>query len=484
MFLKGNIIYNIIPNKSNLFSSSFVVPPHCAQTDVILNAAKRRQNMLYIFKISNLCHFKLLTPLLFLMLIMSGSGCSSLQSSENSSDRITGPKNLFNIPAQIVTDSSIHSIQFHRAGNPYSAPILNLDSNDQLLLRFEHLSIESKQFQVSLSHHNPDWNRSGLPPEQFMNGFFNLTFGSGEVSSNTRPNYRQYSFTFPSEQFQITKSGNYLLKVEDADTGFIVMNLPFFVTENAGSITSSVEELSRQNLRRVERPVSQFSLPDFVDQPQFDLEFYFAQNEFWGRAKQADELDFSAPDHVQFELSTNDAFISDYEFRALSLNDLSQRDNNVVEAFPSEIPPRLILRDDAAGFGASGSINLAQMGPYGNPDMSLRAGYADVVFRFDTDEALDSTQSIHLLGDFNNWSLNSSNKLQFDDQVGRWTTNQIIKKGSYKYKYVLVDGNEIDDLYFDQNFVDNRQQYHAFVYMRDSKNFYYRLLQVQSFFPE
>ncbi len=444
LFLRGNIIYKIVKNNS----------------------------------------LKRLLSIFCLMLLASVYACTSLQSSENDRNRSSGPVNLFNIPAQIVADSSIHSIQFHRAGNPSSAPILNLDSNDQLLLQFEHLSIESQQFQVSLTHHNPDWSRSGLPPERFMDGFYNITLNSGEVSQNTRPTYRQYSFSFPTEQFQITKSGNYLLKIEDGDTGFVVLTLPFFVSENAGSITSSVEELSRQNLRRVERPVSRFSLPDFVEQPQFDLEFYYAQNRFWGRTKEADELDFSAPDQVQFELSTQDAFIGDYEFRTLSLNDLSQRDNEVVEAFPSEIPPRLILRDDAEGFGSSGAINLARLGPFGNPDMSLRAGYANAVFRFDMESSLDSSESVHLLGDFNNWSLNSSNELHFDQQTGRWKTNQIIKKGTYKYKYVLFDGDEIDDLYFDQNFANNRQQYHAFVYMRDSKNFYHRLLQVQTFFSE
>jgi hypothetical protein len=129
-------------------------------------------------------------------------------------------------------------------------------------------------------------------------------------------------------------------------------------------------------------------------------------------------------------------------------------------------------------------MNLAQLGPFGNPDMSLRAGYADVVFRFDMDTSIDSTESVHLLGDFNNWSVNRSNELQFDDNTGRWATDQIIKKGTYKYKYVLFDGDEIDDLYFDERFTDNRQQYHAFVYMRDPQNFYYRLLQVQTFFSD
>lgn len=386
----------------------------------------------------------------------------------------------------MIAGDSIRSIQFHRVGNPTSAPILNLDENNQLILRFESLWRESKSYRVSLSHHNPDWSRSSLAPERFMDGFQTIPLNNTQVSSNHRPSYRQYSFIFPTEQFRITKSGNYLLTVEDTDTGYLVLSLPFFVSENAGSISSSVEEISvpRQNLRRMHRPVSRYLLPDFVEQPQFDLEFYFAQNRFWGRTRQAGEIDFSDPNHVQFEVSQQDAFIGDYEFNLLTLDRLSQGDNNVVEAYPGEVPPRLVLRDDAEGFAASHQINLSRLGPFGAPDMNLNAGYANVVFRFDLESPPDSTASVHLLGDFNNWSVNRNNRLTYDEQTGRWETNAIIKQGDYKYKYVLVENEEIEDLYFDDQFINNRQQYHAFVYMRDSDDFYYRLLQVQTFFSE
>lgn len=319
-----------------------------------------------------------------------------------------------------------------------------------------------------------------------MDGFQTMPLNNTQVSSNSRPSYRQFLFAFPKEQFRITKSGNYLLKIEDTDTGDLVLSLPFFVSENAGSISSSIEEMAvpRQNLRRMHRPVSRYLLPDFVEQPQFDLEFYFAQNRFWGRTRQANELDFSAPGLVQFEVAQNSAFIGDYEFNLLTLDRLSQSDNNVVEAYPDEVPPRLILRDDAEGFAASRSINLSRLGPFGAPDMSLNAGYANVVFRFDLESPPDSAASVHLLGDFNNWSVNRSNRLSYDEKAGLWQASAVIKQGEYKYKYVLVEDEEVKDLYFDDQFLHNRQQYHAFVYMRDSGEFYYRLLQVQTFFSE
>lgn len=426
---------------------------------------------------------------LFLAVIfMTQTGCSlfkSGQSSDRPNHMSTLPSNLFNIPAQIIADESIRSIQLHRVGNPSSPSVLNLGSNDKLLLQFDQLGAESNQFRISITHHNPDWSRSGLPVENYIDGFYEIRLNGGQISSNKRPIYRQYSFEFPTAQFRITKSGNYLLKVENTDTGYLVFSIPFFVSENAGSIVSSVEELSvpRQDLRRLQRPVCRYILPDFVDQPQFDLEFYFVQNRFWGRSRQADEVDFSGPDHVQFELSRDEAFIGDYEFRNLSLDQLSLRDNDVEEAFLSEIPPKLVLFDDAEGFSRTVS-NSNIFGRLGRPDMNLNAGYANVVFRFDFEPLLDRAASVHLLGDFNNWSVSSNNKLVFDEETSRWQTSLVIKKGNYNYKYVVVDDAKIDDLYFDDLFRNDPQQYQAFVYMRDSKEFYYRLLQVQTFFSE
>lgn len=427
----------------------------------------------------------ILIPVVILLAICGCAYFETSQSNGNGNDQTSQPDNLFNIPSQIIADESVRSIRFHRVGNPTSAPVLNLDGSEQLQLQFEKLGIESNQFRISVSHHNPDWSRSGLPPERFINGFYENLLSGGQVSRNNRPTYRQYSFIFPNEQFRITKSGNYMLKVEDADTGYLVFSIPFFVSENAASAVSSIEEFSgvRERLRTFHRPVTRYSLPDFVDQPQFDLEFYFVQNRFWGRSRKADELDFSAPDHVQFELSRSRSFLGDYEFRRLTLDRLSQSDNSVIEAFPEEIPPRLILRDDEEGFGNSISAENV-FSPFGDPDMSLNSGYANTVFRFDIENQPDSSASIHLLGDFNNWSVNSNNRLEYDEDTGLWTTSVVLKKGSYKYKYVVVKDEAIDDLYYDELFTDNRQQYHAFVYMRDSREFYYRLLQVQSFFSE
>lgn len=421
---------------------------------------------------------------LFCFFLAAGAGCKLSESSDGIRRAAAGPgpAGMFNVPGQIFNTGQVHSIQFFRKGNPESPPMLSLTGPGQLRLQFETLQFDSRQFRVSFSHHNPDWSRSSLPPEFFSDGIPTRFITGGQPSRNQRPYYRQFTFDFPGEGFSFTRSGNYMLRVEDQDNGHVLFTLPFFVYENEGAVVSRTEEITapRQNLRITHQPSGRYRLPDFVEQPQFDLEFYFVQNRFWGRSRQADELDFSDENESGFILSRENSFTGDYEFLALPLGELSQSNPKILDVDLGSIPPEITLRDDAQGFSASG--NAAGYGPFGRPDMDLAAQYANVIFNFQPDAQIPENGEIYLVGDFNNWSIQSANRLSYNTGAGRWQTEALIKQGGYRYKYVLFEDNQIQDLYFDDRFSRSRQEYHAFVYMRDTQRFYYRLLQVHQFY--
>ena len=429
-------------------------------------------------------YYKLFSILLVSLLIW---GCGSSDSSRSLSQQFApsaGPQNSFSVPGQIVLSDLVYSIQLTRQSGSNTAPILRLNSNDKLRLSFDMLQFDSRGIRVSFTHHNPDWSRSNLAQDFFMEGFHRLNLDAGRVSSTQRPAYRNYQYDFPNDDIRFLVSGNFMLRVEDADTGSLLFSVPFFVTENAGDIASSVQSVitARSDYRNAHYPRSRFELPDFVEMPQFNLEFYYVQNQFWGRKIRARELDTSNEGEVLFELRRQEPFNGDYEFMHLSLNNLSLSAPNIMEFEPTRIPPMVVLRDDAQGFAASrGRISGNR---FGNPNRSLSAQYADVHFRFDPADEYSEPSSIYLVGDFNNWSLQSNYELDYNSETGRWQANGIIKEGSYAYKYVLIEDNRINDLAMDDSFVRTRQEYHAFVYYRDPDRFYYRLLQTNNFFKE
>jgi hypothetical protein len=396
----------------------------------------------------------------------------------------SGIQNAFNPPGQITLSENVHSIQLYRKSSTSAAPIIKLNSSEQLQLKFETLGFGSRQFQVRFTHHNPDWSDSGLAPDLFMDGFQTDYISGGQASREAQPSYRQFSFDFPNQDFTFTFSGNYMLHVEDSNNGNLLFAIPFFIYENEGSVISGVETqvTPRRNLRSSHRTISRYYLPEEITQPQFDLEFYFVQNRFWGRMKRAVELDFSAPNHVLFETSSRNTFIGDYEFRRLSFRDITQTEQQISEIDLSSTLPLIILNDDVEGF--SEIHTLSSTGRVGAPDYSLNARYANVVFRFDHQQNLSENAEIYLVGDFNQWAIQSGNRLNYSESLDRWETSAIVKAGSYHYKYVVFENNRIDDLIFDDRFSTGRQEYHAMVYKRDQSTRVYRLLQINHFFAD
>ena len=443
-----------------------------------------------IFHEHNITYCKRILPVLvpvFLFVLIQACGSFQIENGKKSHviHQETTPQNLFNVSGQIITDQQIRSVQLFKNNNPNSAPFLELNSNDKLQLRFDYLNVSSKQFVITFSHHNIDWSSSSLAPNDITEGIRRIYLDAGIVNNSNRPIYRSYSAVLPNEQVSFLRSGNYMLRVVDADTGFLVMALPFFIFENEGSIESSVQFLQspRQNLRALHRPVNRYKIPESVEQPQFDLLFRIVQNQFWGRAKTPGEVDFSNPGSVMFEMEQKHAFVADYYFHPLFVSDVSLSNPRVIDLFPEEIPPRIVLKDDTANLANLSGRTLPNSA-FGLPDRNSDSEYLNIVYSLDAEDSPEAGDSVFLVGDFTGWAIRSENRLTYNEDTKRWQSSAIVKEGEYKYKYVMVKENEIDDLIYDPLFERTKQEYHVFVYLQDKNKFYDRLLQVNTVIAE
>lgn len=390
--------------------------------------------------------------------------------------------NAFTIPDQRISSPDLYSLQLHRRNAERSAPVIRLGSSDQLSLRFDLIETGARQFRIRITHHDPDWSRSILAPEMYMDGFAEAFFGGGRASSSQRPSFRHYEYHFPNNRISFETSGNYMLHVEDFQTGDHLFSLPFFVHENQGEIISSYDTIfaPRRDLRILHQTNSRFIYPEFVEFPQFDLEFYFIQNQFWGRTRKADHFDVATPGSVYYEVSRNRSFIGDYEFRLLEIPELTLRGPRILDYQPGFVPPRLILNADVQGF--TSGPHAIPGARFGSPVSDLGARYGDVYFSFDPEQTIGENQEIFLVGDFNNWTIDDRNRLQYDETDNYWTVNTFIKEGSYAYKYVLVEDGNIFDLALDDTFTRSQQEYITFVYYQDPVYRHYRLLQTNTFY--
>lgn len=404
------------------------------------------------------------------------SGPSGEQPSSSSEIHLGG---AFALDQQKAPPNDIQSIQLHPKDQPGQAPIIKLNSSQKLLLSFDYLGTQNRQFRVTVDHYDKNWNRSGIGPNTFLDSFSETTIQSSKISFGQRPSYHHVEFSFPDNELQPAVSGNYLISVYSTDENDLLFSMPFFVTENKGEIETVVERLfaQRNDGRPLDQLFSTYNYPDFVEYPQFDLSMSFVQNQFWGRTKQVEFLDTITPGKLRGYIERDNAFVGNYEFKHLNLQYFDVDERQILEYQPGVTPPKIILRRDIQNLDTNPTWSEAAFN-IGVPDDDRNSSYAEVEFRLQTDDSIPSTSDIYVVGHFNNWMINDLNQMSFDSDKQMWTGRALIKQGLYAYKYVIVEDKQVDDLALDQGFLSAQQEYLTFIYFKDPDKNFYRLLKV------
>lgn len=410
------------------------------------------------------------------------SGCSasiSTTSNERSEEQYVS---RMLVPNQLPAPATVKSIQLYRKGSNGTPPIIELGSSQKLILSFDELTDLSGQFRITFSHYDRNWNSSNIPQDWYLDGMNELIINGGTKNQRSTPDYFHYETEFPSNRLKFKISGNYMLHVVDFSTGVRLFSMPFYITENAGEMRSWVETKYNAGPRgeAIDRPFSEFSYPNFVEFPEFDLSFYFVQNRFWGDAKRSASFDFSEEGQTQFHLSEENAFPSNFDLIGLRLDDFSVDGEQVIDWLPGENPPEVILREDILNFTSSPSERYGRR--FSAPNRSEDARYANVRFRFQDGGQFSASRGIYLVGNFNQWLLSEKYKLSYNENSGYWETHVLMKQGYYTYKYAMQgDNGEIDDLSLSDTITRQNQEYTGFVYFQDPEYRYHRLLQAQTF---
>ena len=388
---------------------------------------------------------------------------------------------VFTVPGQIAPHSDIKSIQFYNASNTQSAPIIELRSGERLELRFDAITDNSEQYRLEFSHHDKDWRQSILLPENYLSGQQQIFITGGRRNLLNRPRYFSYSTQFPDQNFSFIVSGNYMLHVYDNNTNEELFSLPFFIKENEGNIRSNVEKLYNRGARgRAQHQLfSEYDYPDFIQFPQFDLKFAFAQNQLWGTTQYPSIFSTIGNGEIEFHQSRDEAYPADFEFNSVDLTRLELDGINILDYDQTTFPPKVRLLEDVQNF-ASDTIRTIQ-NRFGRIDGSRDAKYVDAEFSFVPRQAYSPLRDYYLVGDFNQWTIQPEMKLTYDSLSGWWGTTYRLKQGTYSYKYISIDKGRVAFTSTEDGFNRRRQEYHSFVYYFDPNRQIDRLLQINSF---
>ena len=133
-----------------------------------------------------------------------------------------------------VYDSNIKSVKFSHPEFDFSMPILELNSDNILILSFDDLRGDYRNYKYTIELCDAWWIPVDLIQSEYISGFFEYDIVDYRFSGNTRIPYVHYSLVFPDENLKPKKSGNYIMKVWSDDSGenVIAFTKRFYVLDS------------------------------------------------------------------------------------------------------------------------------------------------------------------------------------------------------------------------------------------------------------
>ena len=252
----------------------------------------------------------------------------------------------FSLRAQTPAVDSIYSeniktVILGKQGVEMSLPIIQLGSNERLMLRFDELGNNSNYYRYRIDHCTHDWQISDISVSDYMDGFEDGAIDNQQFSFTTIEHYTNYWQTIPNDMSSFAASGNYLLTVYlQSDPDSIVFTRRFKVFEpltvveaTVGRVQGSVGLMENQNLSVKVNPLE----GNYFINPDAYMFVYAEQN---GRTDLTRllPLESMSGNTLNYRWKKENVFPGGNEFRFFDFSNLQIAMNNVwkIEYFGGE----------------------------------------------------------------------------------------------------------------------------------------------------
>ena len=392
---------------------------------------------------------------------------------------------VFSAYAQVdekIEPNYIKTIQFLGNSAFSQLPIIKL--GERLELSFDAINGNEEDYYYKITHYDFDWTPSDFSKGEYLDGFDEVRIETYENSYNTLQIYSHYTLSIPNRETRgIRKSGNYLLEIHNDDNE-LVFSRKFMVIENYASVQVDIKR-SRDIKYIHEKQVVQFIVDSpnlLITNPKQNIHTVVLQNSNLKRAITNLKPQYTIGTQLIYRYDKEASFWGGNEFLAYDNKDVRSASNGIRSVELSDIYENYLYS------------NISRKDrPYTyNPDINgnfvvrnidvvnsdIEAEYVRMHFNLMYYEDIGDKE-LHIYGNFNNWTIDGSTYMEYDQKGDSFKNTRLFKQGFYNYKYVLVnrDGS-IDEGALSGNFWQTENEYTVIVYYRDLGARYDRIIGV------
>ncbi|WP_455423580.1 type IX secretion system plug protein [Aestuariivivens marinum] len=374
----------------------------------------------------------------------------------------------------------IKTINFKGNTPESQLPVLRL--GEYLVLEFDALNGNEDDYYYKIKHYNFDWTPSNLVQSEYMDGFDNQRIRNYENSLNTYQIYSHYKLTIPNNQTRGLKvSGNYLISIYD-NYGDLVFSRKFMIYEDNANVGITLKRSRNieyiEEKQRVEIVISPKNMQ--LNNPKQTVNTLIVQNNNLSTAINNLKPQYTIGNQLIYRYDMESSFWGGNEYLFFENKDVRAANTGVQSIALEDIYHNYLFtnferasRPYTYNPDINGNYLVTNLDA---EDSSIEADYVWVHFSL-LPNVTFKNKDIHIYGNFNNYAIEESTKLTFNDYTNRYHCTLLLKQGFYNYKYVAInDDGTIDEGLISGNFYQTENNYKVLVYYRDLGARYDRII--------
>lgn len=389
-----------------------------------------------------------------------------------------------------VFSDEIKSVTIYREGNVLSNPVIELGSDVRLLLKFDDLAEDVKDYSYTVIHCDADWNESYIQQNEYLSGFPDNPLTDYAMSFNTTMKFVNYQLSIPNEDCGLKYSGNYALVVfEDKDRRKLVLTQRFYVVEPKVQIDGHVKRATFDPFNGENQEVDFKIINERLKllNPKEDIKVVLMQNRRWDNAIRDLKPNYIRDNVLDYDYNKENVFPGGNEFRYFDIRTNRHNGENIQDVKFIRPYYHVALLPDAIR-------NNSKFLPYkemnGNfviesqdriTDTDTECDYVFVHFYLAMPSQLVGG-SVNVFGALTGWNANKTNEMKWDYESAGYELTLLLKQGYYNYQYVYVPegAKKADSVNLEGSFFLTENEYEIFAYYRDLSSRYDRLVGYQT----
>ncbi len=346
-----------------------------------------------------------------------------------------------------VYDFTIHTALIAPLGRPLDAPVLFLNSREQLQISFDDFKAQYQDYYYTIELVDSAWKSIQMNDFEYVNGFNQNKITSYSISSIAAQKYFHYQFNFPNNYCSPKLSGNYILKVySDNNKDKIVFSKRFFVVENLTELNALVQAPFDGAITRSHQKIKlAIDIKNVLNFQNDQLKVKVIQNNRYNDSKEVSSPSFIRGNILEFNNEEDLLFPGGNEYRWLDLQSLRLRSDRIATIENHSSLSTIIVKPDFSRTDILYNSFRDLNGGYlimntESLQSEIQNDYASVTFTYVTKDRkplLD--KKVYLAGAITNNVLDKNAEMQFDVKQGVYQKTFLLKQGYYSYSYILRD---------------------------------------------